>query len=168
MTVNGTSGNDVIKSGTAVHIIDAGDGNDQIRGGTSADTINGGTGDDKIIGNTGADIISGGTGSDQFRYFMTSDSGLGAAADLITDYEIGVDQLNFSLFDTDPVLAGIQGFTFVGDAAFTGGGSAQIRYTTSGADLLVQADVNGDGVADMEIILDGLGGGALTAGDFIL
>ncbi len=168
VTVNGTSGNDVIKSGTAVHIIDAGDGNDQIRGGTSADTINGGTGDDKIIGNTGADIISGGTGSDQFRYFMTSDSGLGAAADLITDYEIGVDQLNFSLFDTDPVLAGIQGFTFVGDAAFTGGGSAQIRYTTSGADLLVQADVNGDGVADMEIILDGLGGGALTAGDFIL
>jgi hypothetical protein len=33
---------------------------------------------------------------------------------------------------------------------------------------LVQADVNGDGVADMEIILQGLAGGTLTAGDFIL
>ena len=36
VTVNGTSGIDIIKSGTGVHIINGGDGNDQIRGGTSA------------------------------------------------------------------------------------------------------------------------------------
>jgi hypothetical protein len=33
---------------------------------------------------------------------------------------------------------------------------------------LVHADVNGDGVADMEIILQGLNGQALTSVDFIL
>ena len=54
-----------------------------------------------------------------------------------------------------------------GNAAFSGG-AAQLRYTNSGADLLVQADIDGDGIADMEIILQGLNGGTLTAGDFIL
>ena len=159
---------DIIKGGAGVHIINTGDGNDQIRGGTSADIINGGAGDDKIIGNRGADVITGGTGSDQFRYLFAGETLLGAGADRITDYEIGVDRFNFSQFDTNPALAGIQGFAFVGDAAFSGGGAAQIRYTTSEANLLVQADIDGDGVADMEIILDGLGGGVLTAGDFIL
>ena len=166
---NGTSNDaDIIKSGNGVHIINAGDGNDQIRGGTAADIINGGNGDDKIIGNSGADVITGGTGIDQFRYFLASDSGPGAGADVITDYEIGVDRFNFSLFDTNPGLAGIQGFAFVGNAAFSGGGAAQLRYTNSGANLLVQADIDGNGIADMEIILQGQAGGTLTPADFIL
>ena len=168
VTVNGTTGSDIIKCGTGVHIINAGDGGDQIRGGISADTINGGAGNDKIIGYSGADIITGGTGSDQFRYLFAGDSGLGANADRITDYAIGSDKFNFSIFDTDAITPGVQGFAFVGNAAFSGGGAAQIRYTNSGADLLVQADVNGDGIADMEIVLQGNAGGTLTAGDFIL
>lgn len=168
VTVNGTSGNDVIKCGAGAHTINAGDGNDQIRGGTGADIINGGAGIDKIIGNAGADIITGGAGNDQFRYFLASESGFGAASDRITDYTIGSDRFNFSAFDTDTVTPGIQGFAFVGNGAFSGGGAASIRYTNSGADLLVQADVNGDGIADMEIILQGLNGGTLTAADFIL
>lgn len=168
VNVNGTSGNDIIKSGTAIHIINAGDGNDQIRGGTSNDTINGGAGNDKIIGNRGADIITGGTGSDQFRYLFDGETGLGAGADRITDYEIGVDRFNFSLFDTNPSLAGVQGFAFVGNAVFSGAGAAQIRYINSGADLLLQADIDGDGIADMEVILQGQAGGTLTPADFIL
>jgi Ca2+-binding RTX toxin-like protein len=168
VTVNGSSGIDIIKCGTGVQIINSGDGVDQIRGGTSADTINAGAGNDKIIGFTGADIITGGTGNDQFRYLLASDSGLGAGADRITDYAIGQDRLNFSAIDTNAGLAGIQGFAFVANGAFSGGGTASIRYINSGADLLVQADVNGDGIADMEIILQGLNGGTLTAADFIL
>ena len=62
----------------------------------------------------------------------------------------------------------MQGFAFVGNGAFSGGGAASIRYANSGADLLVQADINGDGIADMEIILQGLNGGTLTGADFIL
>jgi hypothetical protein len=168
MTVNGTSGTDIIKCGTGVHTINAGDGVDQIRGGTAADIINGGDGNDKIIGFTGADIITGGAGSDQFRYFFQGDSGIGGNADQLTDFAIGIDRLNFALIDADAATADDQAFAFIGTAAFTNTGVGQIRYTNSGADLLVQADVNGDGVADMEIILQGLNGGTLTAADFIL
>jgi hypothetical protein len=32
----------------------------------------------------------------------------------------------------------------------------------------VQADINGDGVADMEVILQGLAGQTLTTADFVL
>ncbi len=168
VTVNGSSVRDVIKGGPTAHIINGGDGNDQIRGGTSSDIINGGNGDDKIIGNGGADIITGGAGSDQFRYLFDFETGLGAAADRITDYQIGVDKFNFFLFDTNANVAGVQGFAFVGNNAFSGGGAAQLRYTNSGADLLVQGDINGDGFADFEIILQGNAGGTLTAADFIL
>ncbi len=168
VTVNGSSVRDVIKGGPTAHIINGGDGNDQIRGGTSSDIINGGNGDDKIIGNGGADIITGGAGSDQFRYLFDFETGLGAAADRITDYQIGVDKFNFFLFDTNANIAGVQGFAFVGNNAFSGGGAAQLRYTNSGADLLVQGDINGDGFADFEIILQGNAGGTLTAADFIL
>ncbi len=169
--VNGTSGIDIIKLGLGAstgNTINSGDGVDQIRGSNGVDTINGGIGNDKIMGIGGADVLTGGTGNDQFRYFQQSDSGLGAAADRVTDFTIGGDKLSFLLIDADAVAAGDQAFNFVGTAAFANTGVGQIRYQNSGADLLVQADVNGDGVADMEIILQGLAGGTLTAGDFIL
>jgi Ca2+-binding RTX toxin-like protein len=168
VVVNGSSGTDIIKAGGSAHIINGGGGADQIRGGTAADAIDGGADNDKIIGFTGADILTGGTGNDQFRYLFAGDSGLGAGADRITDFASGSDRLNFALLDTNAGLAGVQGFAFVGNAAFSGGGAASIRYANSGADLLVQADINGDGIADMEIILQGLNGGTLTAADFIL
>jgi Ca2+-binding RTX toxin-like protein len=168
MIVNGTSGNDIFKTGAASHIINAGDGVDQIRGGTFADTINGEAGNDKILGFSGADVLTGGAGNDQFRYLFATDSGIGASADRITDFTIGGDRLNFSLLDTDAATPGIQGFAFVGSAAFSATGAAQLRYGSSGADLLVQADVNGDGIADMEIILEGLAGQTLTGSDFLL
>jgi Ca2+-binding RTX toxin-like protein len=168
LIVNGTTGTDIFKLGNFAHTINAGDGADQIKGGNAADTINGGAGIDKINGASGADILTGGAGNDVFKYANVSDSGIGAASDLITDFAIGGDKLNFGKIDTNLALAGDQGFAFVGTAAFSGGGAASIRYTSSGADLLVQADVNGDGVADMEIILQGLAGQTMTAGDFVL
>jgi autotransporter-associated beta strand protein len=169
--VNGTSGIDIIKLGLGAstgNTINSGDGVDQIRGSNGVDTINGGIGNDKIMGIGGADVLTGGAGNDQFRYFQQSDSGLGAAADQITDFTIGGDRLNFLLIDADAVTAGDQAFNFVGTAAFANTGVGQIRYQDSGADLLVQADVNGDGISDMEIILQGRAGGTLTAADFIL
>lgn len=166
--VNGSTGSDVIKAGNASHTINAGDGVDQIRGGGQIDTINGGAGNDKIMGLGGADVITGGTGNDQFRYFFSSDSGMGAAADRITDFAVGQDLFNFALIDADALAPDDQAFSFIGTAAFSNTGLGQIRYLTSGADLIVQADVDGNGVADMEIILQGVGGGTLSAGDFVL
>lgn len=168
LVINGSSGMDIMKLGNAVNSVNAGDGTDQIKGGNLVDTINGGNGVDKINGEGGADILTGGGGNDVFKYGAASDSGVGAAADRITDYQIGQDRLNFARIDTNASLAGDQGFAFIGVGSFTGTGVAQIRYGSSGGDLLVLADINGDGAADMQIILQGLAGQTLTAADFVL
>ena len=169
LTVNGTADIDVIKGPlTAAISINAGDGTDQIRGGNLADTINGDGGNDKIMGLGGADILSGGAGSDQFRILFAADSGLGSAADRILDFSNGVDKLDFRLLDTDPALAGRQALSFIGTAAFATNGSAQVRYGDVGADTRVEIDLNGDGSADMHILLVGHAGQALSGTDFLL
>ena len=167
-TVNGSADADIIKAFFhSANTINGDFGNDQIRGGLLADTINGGEGNDKILGYSGADVLTGGAGNDQFRYLFAADSAFGAA-DQITDFVIGADRLNFALLDTDPVALGLQTFAFVGTAAFSGDGAAQLRYLGSGSDLIVQADINGDGAADMEIVLQGLNGQTLTSAQFML
>ena len=166
--VIGSSGADIIKANAnAVNIINSGDSNDQVRGGALNDQINGGNGNDKIIGFTGADTLTGGAGADQFRYLFASDSTVGAR-DHITDFLAGTDKFNFSLLDADPVAAGRQALTFIDTLAFSATGTAQVRYGVSGADLLVQVDLDGNGTADMEIVLDGASAQTLTGGDFML
>lgn len=165
----GSTGVDIIKATiNALNVIDGGDSNDQIRGGALNDQINGGNGNDKIIGFTGADTLTGGAGADQFRYLFATDSGVGGLADHITDFLAGTDKFNFSLLDADPVAAGRQALTFIDTLAFSATGTAQVRYGVSGANLLVQVDLDGNGTADMEIVLDGASAQTLTSGDFML
>ncbi len=167
--VIGSAGVDIIKANlNAFNFINGGDSTDQIRGGALIDTINGGNGNDKIIGFTGADTLTGGAGADQFRYLFASDSGVGGAADHITDFVAGTDRFNFSLLDADPVAPGRQALSFINTAAFSATGAAEVRYGVSGADLLVQVDLDGNGTADMEIVLDGASAQTLTGGDFML
>ena len=167
-TVNGTSGSDQIKGGQFATTVNGGDGADVIRTGNLVDTIKGGIGDDKIAGRGGSDILTGAAGSDTFRYVLDSDSGLGVNADHITDFAIGTDKLAFRALDPDLVTPGIQAFAFIDSQAFHATGAAEIHYANSGADLLVEADLNGDGIADMQIVLNGLAGQVLTSGDFLL
>ncbi len=167
-TINGTTGLDIIKLGNVENIVNAGDGSDIIQGGSLADTMNGGSGVDKIAGNLGADILTGGAGNDVFKYRRINDSNGSFGIDVITDFTIGEDRLNFSRIDTNPSLAGSQGFVFIGAAEFGALGAAEIRFADAGADLVILADVDGDGGADMEIILQGLAGQTLTASSFTL
>ncbi len=169
LTVNGTTGIDIIKGPlTAAMTVSGGDGADQIRTGNLADTIDGGAGNDKIMGLGGADILTGGAGSDQFRYLFATDSGLGSAADQILDFINGSDKLDFRVLDADPNTAGRQALTFIGSAAFATDGSAQVRYVDAGADTRVEVDLNGDGAADMQILLVGHAGQTLSGTDFLL
>jgi serralysin len=168
LIVNGTAGNDVMKLGNAVNTVNTGNGNNTVQGGSLVDTVTGGELIDKLAGNGGADVLTGGAGSDIFKFRNASDSGLEAAADRITDFVIGTDRLNFVRIDANAGLAGDQAFSFVGTGAFSGGGAGSIRYQNSGSDLLVQVDVDGNGTADMEVILQGRAGGTLTNADFIL
>lgn len=169
VTVNGSTIDDVIKGViNSVNVINGGDGWDFLRGGLLGDTINGGDGNDKITGYGGADILTGGAGIDQFRLLGQGDSGTGSGADQITDFVIGTDVLDFRLFDIDPLTAGVQnpGFSFIGSNTFSHSNSPEIRFGVNGSDLLVQVDVDGDGSANMEIVLQGLGAQTLTATDF--
>jgi Ca2+-binding RTX toxin-like protein len=83
ITINGTSGNDVIDVSTSnePHAIFAKAGADRVSGGSAGDTIDGGSGadtifgndgDDVIIGGTGNDVLDGGRGNDQFLFVGTT------------------------------------------------------------------------------------------------
>jgi len=167
---NGSAGSDYVKAGHFLNTISGGLGADFLRGGNLVDTIDGGADNDKITGWGGADVLTGGSGSDQFRYFYATDSGLGAASDRITDFIIGSDVIDLRLLDKDLVTPDIQNYalSFIGTSAFGNTGAGQIRYTTSGADMLVQFDLDGNGSSDMEVILQGLSGQTLSASDFII
>jgi Ca2+-binding RTX toxin-like protein len=139
-------------------------GNDTLRGQAGADSLDGGDGADLLVGGADADVLTGGNGADVFRigYY---ESGTGAAADRITDFAPGTDQIDLSGWDANINVGGDQAFTFVGSAAFTGA-AGELRTYFDGVDTWVQGDISGDGVADFEIRLDG----AVTLGapDFIL
>ena len=167
--INGSSGSDFVKAGHFLNTISGGDGQDFLRGGNLVDTIDGGADRDKLTGWGGADVLTGGGGNDQFRYLFASDSGVGAAADRITDFTIGSDVIDLRLLDSDLVTPGIQNYAlgFIGSAAFGASGASQVRYGTSGSDMLVQVDLDGNGSSDMEIVLQGLAGQTLSASDFM-
>lgn len=167
-TVNGTSGIDVVKGALdSVIVIHGGDSVDQLRGGNHADAIFGDGGNDKIMGLGGADILTGGAGADQFRYLFQADTGLGAGADMILDFTIGQDKLDFRGLDADLVTPGRQQLSFIGTTAFSATGVGQIRCQTSGSDLLVSIDYNGDGNTDSQIFLVGDGGQILSGADLL-
>lgn len=142
-----------------------GDGNDYLEGGGGDDTLDGGNDNDfAIIGGGGIDTMTGGTGADGFRYSDLTDTSVGAGnRDTITDFEVGVDHIElwriFNGFQFSPDLAG---------TGFSGGGVRQVGFTLPDLDTtLVQIDSDGNGAADMEILLAN-GNLVLTAGDFVL
>lgn len=152
----GTDGNDTLNASVLGRFLDGHGGRDKLLGGKTADELDGGAGKDTLSGNNGNDI---------FLFAEAGDSLAGKAGrDLITDFGLGKDRIDLSAIDAvsggddDP-------FSFIKKAKFDGEAGA-LRYETSGKSTLVQADLDGDRKADLEIELDGKH--ALTAGDFVL
>jgi Ca2+-binding RTX toxin-like protein len=143
----GSQGDRVTVLGAGPAALDGAGGND---------TLTGGGGTDRLIGGAGADMLTGGAGADRFTYRAASDS-LPTAPDRITDFQAGTDDL---------VFIGMQRglFAYVGTGAFTPDGNSEARLVTATSTLLV--DVNGDGRADMAIVLGG-SIATLSAKDFI-
>jgi Ca2+-binding RTX toxin-like protein len=92
---------DIYVRGTSAFDIDGGTGNDIIEGGNGFDVLKGGDGADTITGNRGNDLMSGGTGADTFNFglvrysFRTDTFIFGWDNDVITDFVVGEDRLNF-------------------------------------------------------------------------
>jgi Ca2+-binding RTX toxin-like protein len=124
--------------------------------------LTGGPGADTLTGGAGADTLTGGAGADHF-VFSSADFG---TTDEITDFSHAAgDKIDLSAIDANTTINKDQAFTFIGTGAFTHV-AAQLHYTISGGAMLLSGDVNGDGVADFTIKVDGVGG--LVNGDFIL
>ncbi len=165
--INGGGGNDTLDGGAGNDTLDGGAGNDTLTGGNGNDTLNGGTGIDNINGGAGKDTMSDQDGNDIYRFFSTSESAVGAQRDVIIDFTGGFDKLDLSFIDADLSIAGNQAFTFIGTSSFSGT-RGEARFFTSGGNLFLQAEINGDGniAADMEIQLNGLA--SIAAADIIL
>jgi len=125
----------------------------------------GGSSSDTSIANHVANSLTGNAGADTFTWKAGTDAGVGAAADTITDFLSGTDKIRLSDIDANPGTGGDDAFTFIGTGAFTST-AGQLRYQVEGANLRVQADLDGNGIADMEIIVNN--NNVFAASDFFL
>ncbi|MDF3606731.1 Calx-beta domain-containing protein [Paracoccus sp. DMF-8] len=158
----GLAGNDVLNGGAGHDTLNGGIGNDILTGAGGNDRLIGGAGVDRLIGGAGTDIMTGGADRDVFVFTAISDSRPGVARDRITDFQVGVDDIDLRQIDANARLGGNQDFSFSGMQAQ----AHSVWYMQAGADLVVRADVTGDRIADFELLLTGVS--RLTAADFLL
>lgn len=153
----------VIWGTVAADILAGGAGADELRGGNGDDTIDGGSDADLIVGGAGADVLTGGSGADSFR--IGGWESLADGADRITDFVSGEDKIDISTVDAAFWTSGDQAFSFIGTDAFSGI-AGELRYQFNGTDTVIKGDTDGDGAADLVIVLSG----AVTplASDFFL
>ncbi len=87
----GDKGDDEIKGSKGRDLLRGGTGDDDLSGGKGRDNLNGGAGNDTLDGGSGDDKLRGADGADTFVFSSAVSSG---DADIIYDYELGVDFLS--------------------------------------------------------------------------
>jgi Ca2+-binding RTX toxin-like protein len=128
--ITGGSGRDLIFGGGQNDTLSGGAGNDFLNGGAGNDTLNGGADNDTLVGGSGNDTLTGGSGADRFVFAETGS----ANRDTILDFSNAEgDVLDFS------ALLGAA----TGAAASGSNINDYVKLTQSGANILVQVDVNG-------------------------
>ncbi|HEY5723230.1 MAG TPA: type I secretion C-terminal target domain-containing protein [Allosphingosinicella sp.] len=131
-----------------------------------ANVIIGNSASNVISGGLGADTLSGGGGNDIYQYRFVTES-TAASKDQINAFNAG-DRINLSILDANTgTSANNDAFTFIGSNAF-GNVAGELRATETGGVWTIEADVNGDGLADLTIGLTTEGGYLIGANDFVL
>ncbi len=154
---------DRLTGGTGRDLLDGGAGADTLRGEADGDTLTGGAGRDLLSGGPGSDRLTGGSEADVFEFRSLADSGpVPGGRDVITDFQPGVDDLDFAGLGLNLAPGGASGGIGGG---FTGG-AGEVIFRLSGGGGLVEVDADGDGVADFALELTGVFG--LSGGDFVL
>jgi serralysin len=142
------------------------DGSFRVFGGAGNDVITGSLGNDIISGGLGHDTLTGNGGNDIFLYRNLAES-TSAGRDGIQDFSLN-DVIDLSKIDANTLLAGDQAFSFIGTSAF-GNHAGELRFeNSSGPIWLVQGDVDGNGVADFELLVTVSDGHTITSADFHL
>ena len=161
----GGAGSDELHGGGGADVLRGDSGNDVLYGDSGDDLLEGGTGDDTLEGGADVDAIIGGSGKDVFKFTAVSDS-RAAFPDRITDFQALADRIDLSAIDANTQTAGDGAFVFIGNQPFSKPSAGQLRFELRSGLLFLQADVNGDGTADLVIELVGVS--TLAEADFIL
>lgn len=137
--------------------------------GDSGTTFVGSTNETNFVSGYDAHLMLGGEGANILTFLAISDS-TASAHDTITNFDPAKDVIDLSRIDANITTPGLQHFTFIGTAPFSGTG-AQVRYQLNPAtdQTYVEADLAGDSgnyTPDFEIVLAGLL--PLTAANFAL
>lgn len=148
--LTGGSGGDTLVGGLRDDVLNGGDGNDRLYGQTDNDTLNGDAGNDSLYGQQGEDTINAGAGRD-FIFGGTGNDTMsgggtdlerdlfvmqtGGGNDIITDFEDGVDLIQFRS------IAAVQDF---GDISIANNvnGDAVITYDGSNTITLIGIDAS--------------------------
>jgi len=128
-------------------------GDDFLTGLAGNDILRGGAGNDVLIGGLGADQLLGGSGADTFVFKAAAES-KAVRLDLILDFSAAEgDRLDLSGIDASTANFGNQKF-HLGGSYFAGDSGELIQVLGEGGVRLL-ADVNGDGLAEFELMLVG-------------
>ena len=121
-------------------------------GNAKANVIRGNDGNNTLYGAGLGDTLKGGDGRDTFIYLAATDSTT-AHSDRITDLRFN-ETIDLSRVDANSDVGGDQAFTIVD--AFTGsGGQMTVVHDAVDAVTEVLMDIDGDGAADMRILING-------------
>ena len=166
-TLNGGLGNDTLDGGADNDELNGGMGDDKLLGGLGSDTLAGNDGNDLLTGGAGDDMLAGGLGSDRFVFLAKDFVGIDQnAPDEILDFtQAEHDVIDLSAVDASSKVVGNQAFIFIGMNSFHSI-AGELRYQQVAGNTYVFGDINGDGIADFTLLLDGLL--TMAARDFIL
>lgn len=160
MSMQGTSGNDVLMGTTGNDVMNGYDGNDMLMGYEGNDSMSGGNGDDGLDGHTGDDVMNGGSGDDNIHCSGNDTATGGEGNDrflfdgplegvtTIVDFQHGPDNISLSHWNFPKLGTGgaLSFFNFVSNAT----GDAvdaddYILYENDTGKLFYDADGNGAG-----------------------
>jgi Ca2+-binding RTX toxin-like protein len=154
-------GNDIVTGGNADDKLFGQDGDDTLKGLAGDDMLKGGSGQDLLIGGLGRDRLFGGPDADAFDFNAVAESAP-TSADTIHGFSRREhDRIDLSDIDANTNVAGDQPFDLIGRAEFSHT-AGELRFDHG----LLEADVNGDGLADFAVKVAGLA--RMVDADFLL
>jgi Ca2+-binding RTX toxin-like protein len=114
-------------------------GDDTLLGGGGRDLLQGGAGNDLLEGGVGADTLTGGAGADHFVFGALDSRAklpvFDTRGDVVTDFQDGVDTLDFSHLRAMVPTATVD---LLGEAGFTDATHLQVRSSVVDGNTLVE------------------------------
>ena len=159
----GNGGNDEIFAGEGDDDVDGGEGNDFVRGGAGNDEIFGDKGNDRIFADRGDDFVDGGRGSDLIRGGQGADTILGGVNSVLDENNLpisrsdAVDNINGEAGD-DLIIAWGDGSTIIGgivdDDEFDDNGSNNDTMVAASGDVVMSGQTGDNTVVALANLED--------------